>query len=292
MTAVVPSIAAQAKASVAAVCRVLQVPRSSVYAHRRKRGSARAKGNQSLDVAIKAAFAASKRRYGSPRIHQSLVREGTRVGRHRVASRMRALGLQARRPKRFHRTTQSNPAHVPAPNTLARRFDGWKPNEAWVADITYLWTRAGWVYLAILVDLGSRAIAGWSVGAHCDTALALRALEAAVAHRQPKSGLLHHSDRGSTYTAHDYRARLRALGFECSMSRKGNCWDNAVAESVNGMIKTELFDDSIPRDIDDVKHQLFTYIEVFYNRQRLHSSLGYVTPAEKEALAFEEAKVA
>jgi transposase InsO family protein len=198
---------------------------------------------------------------------------------------MRALGLQARCPKRFRRTTRADASHAAAPNVLDRRFDWARPDQAWVGDITFIWTLDGWVYLAVIIDLCTRAIVGWAVSRRCDTALALHALEAAVARRRPGRGLLHHTDRGATYTAADYRARLKELGMHVSMSRKGNCWDNAVAESTIGTIKTELFGDRVPGDIGKVRNELFPYIEGFYNRQRLHSSLGYITPAEKDQLA-------
>jgi transposase InsO family protein len=205
---------------------------------------------------------------------------------------MRALGLRARRPRRFRRTTQADPSHAPAPNVLDRRFHWEKPNQAWTGDITYIWTLAGWVYLAILVDLCTRKIVGWAVSRNCDTALALRALDAAVAMHRPPPGLLHHTDRGSTYTAELYRARVRELGMEESMSRKGNCWDNAVAESTIGTVKMELLDGYIPLDLEEVQGMLFPYIEGFFNRRRLHSALGYITPAEKERLANGARKVA
>jgi transposase InsO family protein len=195
---------------------------------------------------------------------------------------MRVLGLRGQRPKRFRRTTQADPSKQPAPNILDRNFEWAHPDEAWVGDVTYIWTQQGWVYLAILVDLCTRAIVGWAVSRNCDTALTLKALEAAVTNRKPKPGLIHHTDRGSTYTAQDYQDRCKALGMILSMSRKGNCWDNAVAESTIGTIKTELLSAVTPEDIHHVRALLFPYIEVFYNRQRLHSSLGYMTPIEKE----------
>jgi transposase InsO family protein len=195
---------------------------------------------------------------------------------------MRALGLCARRPKHFRRTTQSDRSHTPAPNLLARRFNWEVPNRAWAGDITYVWTAEGWCYLALLVDLCTRAIVGWALSDRCDTNLALRALDTAVARHRPAAGLLHHTDRGSTYTAADYRARLHELGMHASMSRKGNCWDNAVAESTIGTIKAELFGDRVPGSLDEVQHLLFPYIEGFYNRHRLHSSIDYMTPEEKE----------
>ena len=150
--------------------------------------------------------------------------------------------------------------------------------------LPYIWTADGWCYLAILVDLCTRSIVGWAVSDHCDTDLALRALEAACARHQPAPGPLHHTDRGSTYSATDYRARLHQLGMQQSMSRKGNCWDNAVSESTIGTMKAELFGDRVPGSIDEVRSLLFPYIEGFYNRHRLHSSINYLTPADKENL--------
>jgi transposase InsO family protein len=194
MTADVTRLADESKSSVAAVCRVLGLARSTVYAQRSRPISARALDTAQLDVEIKAVHAASKQRYGSPRIQRALRRRGRAVGRKRVANRMRALSLRARRPKRFRRTTQSNPSHIAALNILDRRFHDWhQPNQAWVGDITFVWTREGWVYLAILIDLCTRAIVGWSVSRHCDTELALRCLDNAVAHHRPPPGLLHRS---------------------------------------------------------------------------------------------------
>jgi transposase InsO family protein len=291
VTAHVHLIADESGTSVSAVCRVLGVPRSTVYARRARRPSKRAKETAALDVAVRAVHAQSERRYGSPRVHRELRRAGYHIARKRVAMRMRVLGLVARRPKRFRRTTDADPTKVPAPNVLARRFDGWRPDRAWVGDITYIWTLAGWAYLAILVDLGTRAIVGWAVSRRCDSALALRALNAAIARRRPSPGLLHHTDRGSTYTADNYQARLRELGMRPSMSRKGDCWDNAVAESTIGTIKTELLGEQVPESIHDVRRILFPYIEGFYNRRRLHSSLGYMTPTEAYALACSDSKI-
>jgi transposase InsO family protein len=285
-------LADETKSSVSAVCRVLGVARSTAYARRDRPPSKRARQTAALDVAVKAVHAESHGRYGSPRVQHELRRQGRSVSRKRVAKRMQALGLRARRAKRFRRTTEADPAHVPADNVLDRRFDGWQPDQAWVGDITFIWTLAGWAYLAIVVDLCTRAIVGWAVSNHCDTALALRALDAAIARRRPPSGLLHHTDRGSTYTAAAYRARTRAHGMITSMSRKGNCWDNAVAESTFGTIKAELFGTAIPEDRHHVQRMLFPYIEGFFNRQRLHSSLGYITPAEKELLASNMVRVA
>jgi putative transposase len=280
VTADVHLLAAETKTSVAAVCRALELPRSSVYARRNRQPSRRAQDTALLDVEVAAAHEGSKQRYGSPRVHRALQREGRRVSRKRVAARMTALGLRSKRTKRFRHTTEANPAHTPSPNLLDRNFAKDTPHEAWCGDITFIWTEQGWVYLALLIDLCTRSIVGWAVSDRCDTALALSCLNRAVARHRPPVGLLHHTDRGATYTAGAYRARLRELGMVQSMSRRGNCWDNAVAESTIGSIKAELFD-CVPVDIHDVRHQLFEYIESFYNRHRLHSTLDYVTPDEK-----------
>lgn len=285
MTAAVPLIAKESGAPAAAVCRALELPESTYYARRKRSRTARAAETAKLDAEVAAVFAERRGRYGSPRIHQELRRRGIRTGRKRIEARMRALGLRARRPKRFRRTTEANPNHVPAPNLLARRFTWDKPNQAWAGDITFVWTAEGWAYLAILVDLCTRTIVGWAVSKHCDAELAKLALDRAVARHRPPRGLIHHTDRGSTYTAGLYRAAVKAYGMLESMSRKGNCWDNSVAESTFSTIKTELLQDLSPEDIHELQQQLFPYIEGFYNRIRLHSSLGYMTPSEMEAQA-------
>jgi putative transposase len=285
-------LADESQASVAAVCRTLKLPRSTAYARRGRRPGVRARDTALLDVEVRAAYTESRGRYGSPRVYEALRRSGRRVSRKRVASRMRVLGLVGRRPKRFRRTTEANPADAAAPNVLARRFHWEAPDQAWVGDITFVWTAVGWAYLALLVDLCTRTIVGWAVSDRCDTTLALRALDAAVARRRPGSGLLHHTDRGATYTAAAYQKRLADLGMVSSMSRTGNCWDNAVAESTIGTIKAELLDGWLPEDREDLATALFPYIESFYNRRRLHSTIGYVTPAEKELNVTETKAVA
>lgn len=284
MTADVHLLAAETKTSVAAVCRALELPRSSVYERRSRQPSRRAQDTALLDVEVAAAHEESKQRYGSPRIHRTLRRQGRRVSRKRVEARMKALGLRSKRAKRFRRTTEADGGHSPSPNLLERCFTRATPHEAWCGDITYIWTEQGWTYLALLIDLCTRSIVGWAVSEHCDAELALSCLNRAVAQHRPGVGLLHHTDRGSTYTADSYRRRLRELGMAQSMSRRGNCWDNAVAESTIGSIKAELFD-RVPVDIHDVRHQLFEYIESFYNRHRLHSTLEYITPNEKQQLS-------
>lgn len=286
MTADLFLLADETKASVSAVCRTLGVPRSTVYAKRVRKPSERQKETAQLDVAIKAEFKESGQSYGSPRVHRALRTKGKRVGRKRVAARMRLLQLRARRPKRFQRTTQSDPKHLSAPNLLARRFDWPRPNQAWAGDVTYIRTATGWAYLAIMIDLCTRAIVGWAVSSRCDAELTRSALDSAFARHRPSPGLLHHTDRGSTYTAEHYRSATTTYGMVESMSRKGNCWDNAVAESTFSTIKTELIGDIVPAGINEVRHMLFPYIEHFYNRKRLHSSIGYITPTEKESLAI------
>jgi putative transposase len=287
VTADVHLLAAETKTSVAAVCRALDLPRSSVYARRNRPLSRRAQDTALLDVEVAAVHEGSKHRYGSPRVHRALQRQGRRVSRKRIEARMKALGLRSKRTKRFRHTTQADAAHAPSPNLLDRRFSKAVPHEAWCGDITFIWTEQGWVYLALLIDLCTRSIVGWAVSDRCDAALALSCLNRAVARHRPGVGLLHHTDRGSTYTATAYRARLLELGMVQSMSRRGNCWDNAVAESTIGSIKAELFD-RVPVDIHDVRHQLFEYIESFYNRHRLHSTLDYITPHEKQQLLAAE----
>lgn len=282
MTADVRLFATEVNASVSAVCKALGLSRSTVYARANATLSARAVETVELDAAIQAEFTASGERYGSPRVHQSLRRKGRRVSRKRVEKRMQTLGLRGRAPKRFRRTTCSNPEHVPAPNVLERRFLWPEPNQAWVGDITYVWTRNGWAYLALLTDLCTRRIIGWALSERCDTALVLKALRRAVERHRPSAGLIHHTDRGSTYTSGDYRGALDDFEMVASMSAKGDCWDNAVAESTNGTVKTEALGDYIPIDIHELGRILFLYIEGFYNHQRLHSSIGYKTPAEKE----------
>jgi putative transposase len=292
VTVDVRQLAREVNAPLAAVCRALSLPRSTVYARENAQLSARAVDDVALDAEVRRVFENSSGRYGSPRVHRELRRSGRRVARKRVARRMRQMGLAARRRKRFRRTTQADPRHQSAPNVLDRRFIWPLPNQAWAGDITYIWTATGWVYLALLLDLYTRKVAGWAVGDHCDTELALVALRNAYARERPGPGLLHHTDRGSTYTAGDYQDELKRMRMVVSMSRKGNCWDNAVAESTIGTIKTEALSDGTPADIHEVRRILFRYIEGFYNNQRLHSTLGYVSPVERERTLAKAAQAA
>lgn len=213
-----------------------------------------------------------------PRIHAELQEQGVEVGRKRVARLMRENGVAAGGRRRYRKTTDSDHDHRVAPNVLDREFVVTAKNRVWAGDITYVWTSEGWLYLAVVLDLFSRRVVGWAVADHMRTDLVLRALDEALLRRRPGGDLLHHSDRGSQHASDDYRARLEALGIECSMSRKGNCWDNAVVESFFGTLKTEL-GDLAGCTRAEARAALFEYVEVFYNRERRHSYLGYVSPA-------------
>jgi putative transposase len=268
---------------VMALCRVLQVSRQGYYAFATRPVSPRATSEAALCEHVRQAHEASRKRYGSPRVLRELQRQGHRVGKRRVERAMRAMGLVARPGGRYRVTTQADPSHSVAPNTLDRAFTASRPDQRWVTDISYVWTDERWCYLAVILDLFSRAVVGWSLDADLSTALPLRALEMALGRRAgPIQGLLHHSDRGCQYTSADYRTELAKHGIAVSMSRKGNCWDNAVAESFFSTIKTELVHRQRWSGRLQLRSAVFEYIEIFYNRQRLHSSLGYRTPAEVE----------
>ncbi len=222
---------------------------------------------------------------GDPRVLEELHRRGFEVGKRRVERAMRSMGLTPPTRRRHRVTTQSDSSHPVAPNELARDFTATRPNERWVTDITYVWTDQGWAYVAVILDLFSRAVVGWAVDTTLATRLPLAALHTAIQRRRPNAGLLHHSDRGRQYTSADYRATLDTLGISVSMSRKGNCWDNAVAESFFATLKKEMVYRRSWTSPLELREALFDYIEVFYNRRRLHSTLNYRTPAEVEAAA-------
>jgi transposase InsO family protein len=231
---------------------------------------------------IEAIHQGSRGRYGSPRVHAVLAGQGLRTSRKRVARLMRDGGLAARRRRRFRKTTDSRHPFPIAENVLERCFQAEAPDTAWAGDITYVWTREGWLYLAVLLDLYSRLVVGWAMREDLDRQLCLDALNMALKKRRPQSGLLHHTDRGSQYASHDYRGILDANGIVCSMSRKGDCWDNAVAESFFATLKTELVHDAEFATRAEARATMFEFIEVFYNRERLHSHLGYRSPVEYE----------
>ena len=230
---------------------------------------------------IQAIYADHRRRYGAPRVWVELRRRGWVVGVNRVARIMADLGLQGRSGRRpVPRTTIADPDAAPAPNRLKRDFSPDAPDRTWVTDITYVRTAEGWCYLAAIMDCYSRLVVGWSLADHMRTELCVDALVDAVTKRRPGPGLVHHSDRGSQYTSHDYQKLLRDNHMVCSMSRKGNCWDNAVAESFWATLKRELTDDMAWESKAELEAALFEYIEVYYNRKRLHSSIDYMTPEE------------
>jgi transposase InsO family protein len=258
------------------------VARSGLYAAQRRGESARARENRALVVHIREAHVESRRTYGSPRVHLELRDRGFRVGRNRIARLMRLEGIKARHRRRFVRTTVSDPGLPVAPNALARRFSPTRANAVWAADITYIRTLQGWLYLAVVLDLYSRRIIGWSTSARIDRELVLKALAMAVGRRGLSPGLLHHSDQGCQYQSWDYQRTMRELGIACSMSRKGNCWDNAVVESFFSTLKTELVYRTCFATREQGRSELFDYIETFYNAKRRHSALGYVSPAEFE----------
>ncbi len=225
----------------------------------------------------------SRQSYGSPRIQAALVAQGLTISRQRVVRLMAKLGISARSRRKFQVTTDSKHAWPIAENHLNRDFTTTEPDRVWVADMTYIWTTEGWLYLAVIIDLFSRRVVGWSMAEHRRTELVLTALEAALGHRQPaQTGLLFHSDRGSQYASGDYQEALQQATIRGSMSRRGNCWDNAVAESFFGTLKTELIHPRIFSTRTVARTVIAEWIEVFYNRQRLHSTLGYLSPVQFE----------
>lgn len=260
------------------LCRTLHVSRAGFYAWQGRPPARRRQLDDRLGVEIAAIHAQSRQRYGSPRIHAELRDRGCRTGRKRVARLMRLRGLAARRRRRFRKTTDSQHAFPVAPNVLARQFDRAAPDQAWVTDITYIPTGEGWLYLVVILDLWSRFVVGWAMSERITDDLTLAALGMAVARRQPSRGLLHHSDRGSQYASGDYQRVLRQHEIVCSMSRRGDCWDNAVAESFFATLKVELVHDAAWPSRTAARGDLFEYLELFYNAQRRHSALGYLSP--------------
>jgi transposase InsO family protein len=265
-------------------CEVLDVSRSGYYAWRDRPDSPRSRRRSELATKIHALHADNRRVYGSPRIFKALRARGERVSENTVARIMRTQGLRAKVKRKFvPRTTDSAHGQPIAPNVLDRRFDAKAPNRKWAGDITYIPTDEGWLYLAGVIDLHSRRIVGWSMADHMQTDLVADALGMAIARRRPGPGLLHHSDRGVQYASDDYQGLLSRQGIEVSMSGKGDCWDNAVMESFWATLKTELVHHEHYATRQEARQSIFEYIEVFYNRKRLHSSLGYVSPEAFEA---------
>lgn len=267
---------------VAVLCETLDVSRSGYYAWVARPEAPKVAADAAIVTEIRAAHLGGRRAYGSPRVVHALRKNGRIIGENRVARLMRKSGIVGRKKKRFKKTTDSNHPDPIAPNVLERNFTVELPNTAWVTDVTYVSTRQGWLYLAVILDLFSRRVVGWAASANNDRALALEALGRAVNERKPSIGLIHHSDRGSVYASCDYRNALDALGATKSMSRKGDCWDNSVAESFFATIKGELIDHDDYETRAEAIAAVADYIDGFYNVTRLHSAIGYLSPIEFE----------
>jgi putative transposase len=267
--------------SVRMLCRMIQVSASGYYDWLGREPSARQVENQELLDEIRIIHAESHERYGERRIQRALERRGKCLGRHRVARLMKQGGLVSKRRRRFRATTDSKHELPVAANVLDREFDVAEPNAVWAGDITYIWTGEGWLYLAVLIDLFSRRVVGWSLSSRIDTELVLRALRMALMQRRPEAGWIHHSDRGSQYASKDYTDELKQAQATVSMSRKGNCWDNAPSESFFASLKTELVHLERFETRDKAIGAILRYL-VWYNAHRMHSTLDYASPNEFE----------
>ena len=264
------------------MCRVFSVSRSGYYRWCSRPESRRTIENRRLDAHIKAIYHKYKGRYGSPKIADELTDMGFAVSKNRVARRMKAAGLRSIVRRKYRATTDSKHSHPVAENLLQRDFAARSPNKVWVSDITYIATASGWLYLTVFIDLFSRMVVGWALSSSLSTEMVLTALQRGLRNRRPGAGLVIHSDRGVQYACKDFRKALGKHGFVQSMSRKGDCWDNAVAESFFGIIKSELIHHERFKGPQDTLRAIFEYIEIFYNRKRKHSTLGYQTPSQFE----------
>lgn len=273
---------------VATVCRVLGISPSGYWAWLEREPSARSRSDAELLERIVAIHTASRRTYGMPRIHAQLRHEGRRCGRKRVARLMRQAGLEGCHRRRFKVTTRQRPGATPAPDLVNRRFAASAPNVLWLADVTYVPTDEGFLYVATVLDAFSRRVVGWSMSDRLFTELVLNALDMAVHNRCPVEGVIHHSDHGSQYTSVAFGRRCRATGIEASMGTVGDCFDNAMAESFFASLECELLDRTRFHTRDEARREVFSYIEGFYNQWRLHSALGYLSPAEFERRTLEE----
>lgn len=269
---------------IALMCRVLDVSASGYYAWGKRQPSEHTRKDAELAERIRIVFQANRGVYGSPRIHADLQDHGIKCARKRVARLMREQGLYAKRPRHRTVTTHSDPEAQAAPNLLQRNFSAEQPNTKWVADTTYIWTAEGWLYLAVVLDLFSRMVVGWSMAATQDTSLVIQALQMAIARRHPPPGLLHHSDRGSTYTSMSYQTALVQADMMVSMSRRADCYDNAAMESFFHSLKGECLDEQAFQTRAQARSVTFDYIETFYNRVRRHSTLHYLSPLRYEQL--------
>ena len=267
---------------VTALCGVMQVSRSAYYAWaKRPEATAKDRERQRMEQCATRIFEGSRRTYGSRRLSRELKKAGFDAGRHQTRSVMAKLGLQPRYPKRFRVTTDSRHGESVSPNLLDRQFDVAAPNQVWTADVTYVWTLEGWLYVAIVVDLFSRQVVGWAAAGHMRASLCAQALQMACWRRKPAAGLLHHSDRGVQYASAEYRGHLKSMGMRQSMSRKGNCWDNSPTERVFRSLKHEQLNYEKFATRDQAKLSVIDYL-AFYNGRRSHSKLGYKTPLEFE----------
>lgn len=265
------------------MCDALSVSPSGFYAWRSRPESPRKIANRALLSDIRQVHAQHRGRYGAPRIHAELRAQGQSVSRKRVERVMRRHGIRAHAPRRYRVCTTDSKHSLPiAANLLDRNFTAEKPDQVWLADITYIPTGEGWLYLAVILDLFTRKVVGWAMREHMRAELTMAALTMAIQRRRPGPGLVHHSDRGSQYAAADYRKILQAAAITQSMSRKANCWDNAPMESFFGTLKTELVHHCDYPDRDAARRDLFAYIEAYYNRRRIHSAIGYVTPEQAD----------
>jgi transposase InsO family protein len=267
------------------MAKILRVSPSGFFAWRNREGTGRRKEEElKLVRTIEDIHRSSRKTYGSPRVFQELKGLGFPVGKTKVERLMKKHGIRAKARRKFKVTTDSNHSHPVAPNILKRNFSASDPNQVWASDITYVWTKEGWLFLAVVIDLFSRQVVGWQMSERITKELTLGALKMAINRRKPGRGLIHHSDRGSQYACPDYQRLLTTHGMISSMSRKGDCWDNAVVESFFRSLKTEFiyFEDFARRA--EAKSKTFEWVEVFYNRQRIHSTLGYKSPVEYEAL--------
>ena len=266
------------------MCRVLQVSRSGYYGWRERAPSARAAANARLLARIRRIHAASRENYGARKTWRALIAAGERCGLNRVARLRQRHGIEAIRLKRF-RSAYAARQSVFAANLIERHFEAPAPDRVWVGDMTFIPTREGWLHLAVLLDLYSRRVVGWAMGAKANRSLAIGALAMAIEHRAPRAGLIHHTDQGTLYATSAYRAILSEHGMLQSMSRKGDCWDNAVAESFFSSLKNELTWHRTFQNRDEARRAIFDYIELFYNRHRLHQTLDYVSPIRYEERA-------
>ena len=274
---------------IAVLCYVMLVSRSGYYAWRKREDSARENENRRLVPLVRELHRQSGRTYGARRIADDLREQGVPCGRYRARTLMALAGVSARQKRKFKATTNSRHDLPVAPNLLEREFSILAPDKLWASDITYVWTREGWLYLAVVIDLFSRMVVGWSLSERITRRLVMDALRMGVGRRRPAPGLIHHSDRGVQYASSDFQKLLTVFGMTCSMSRKGDCWDNAVSESFFGKLKTERVFFADYKTRDEARRDIVDYIEMFYNSRRRHSYLGNVSPKRFEEMRLQNA---